>query len=53
MLMDFLKSSPPPPTCMKEKAKRKGLGGGKKYRKLKGEKILYLDDEIFTCLDKI
>ena len=38
---------------MKEKAIRRGMGRGKKYRKLKGKKILYLDDETFTCLDKI
>ena len=48
--MNFLKSFAP--TCMKEKAKRRGVGRGKKNRKLKGEKILYLDDETATCLDK-
>jgi len=52
MLMDFLKSSPAP-TPHERQGQRKGLGGGKKYRKLKREKILYLDDETFTCLDKI
>lgn len=47
-LTDFLKCFPH--TCMGEEAKRGGKK--KKYRKQKGEKFLYLDDETATYLDK-